>query len=174
MSLIRRARAALAGTLDAEHVLREHAGLINRIAHGVEANAALRDELRQEIALAVWQASRHFRGDSALRTYVARVAHNVAAEHVARHVRERPTDSLYDVGLPSAQQENALDAEVLQATIYRAMQRLPIALQQAVILAFEGFSQQEIAQTLGISVANAGVRVHRGRLRLRELMGMKP
>ncbi len=43
-------------------VLQDHAGLISRIAASYEADPALRDDLAQEIALALWRALPSWRG----------------------------------------------------------------------------------------------------------------
>lgn len=53
-------------------LLHEHAGLLSRIAASYEANAALRDDLLQDTALALWKALPKWRGDAALKTFVAR------------------------------------------------------------------------------------------------------
>jgi RNA polymerase sigma-70 factor (ECF subfamily) len=51
-----------------------------------------------------------------------------------------------------------------------AVRSLPLALRQTVTLALEGFSQQEIAETLGISANNAGVRLNRARNALKTML----
>lgn len=158
---------------DPEAVLRAHAGLIDRVAHAAEANPALREELRQEIALAVWTAVRRFRGECPLRSFVARIAHNLAAAHATRHLQRRGRELPQEEWLEQIAQEGEQEAELLQAALYAAMRRLPLALRQALSLAFEGFSQAEIAELQGISIVNAGVRVHRARQLLRQEMGMQ-
>ena len=51
-------------------------GLISRIALSYEADPALRRELVQDILLAIWVALPAWRGDAALRTFVASIAQN--------------------------------------------------------------------------------------------------
>ena len=43
-----------------------------------------RDDLAQEVMIAVLQALPRFRGESQLRTYVLRIAHNVSVRHLSR------------------------------------------------------------------------------------------
>jgi len=48
---------------------------------------------------------------------------------------------------------------------------LPLTLRQAVTLALEGFSQQEIADALGITTNNVAVRLNRARTMLSLVLG---
>src|SRR5688572_51114 len=72
---------------DIEAVLREHGPMLARIAGSYESERARRDDLLQEITVAVWRALPSWRGDASLRTFAARVAHNRAIDHLAREKR---------------------------------------------------------------------------------------
>ena len=52
----------------------EHGPLISRIAMSYEADPALREDLTQQIFLAVWQALPSYRADASLKTFIARIA----------------------------------------------------------------------------------------------------
>ena len=47
-----------------------HGAELARCCHGYERDAALRQELQQELHLALWQSLSTFRGDCSLRTWV--------------------------------------------------------------------------------------------------------
>ena len=85
---------------DFSQVLREHAALLGRVAATYEANFHKRQELLQEITLAVWQALDKFKGDSSIKTYVLRVAHNKAITHVAYHAKQPRNDSYCEMESP--------------------------------------------------------------------------
>ena len=53
--------------------------------------------------------------------------------------------------------------------LVQALATLPLNLRQVQMLQLEGFDYQEIAQMLGISQENVGVRLHRARERLKAL-----
>src|SRR5262245_22117094 len=74
-----------------ERIVAEHGPLISRIAMSYEADPALREDLTQQIFLAVWQALPTFRADASLKTFIARIAQNRAISFVARQVRQPPT-----------------------------------------------------------------------------------
>ncbi|HEX3457642.1 MAG TPA: sigma factor, partial [Candidatus Baltobacteraceae bacterium] len=61
--------------------------MIKRIALSYERQAHLVEELVQDVYLAIWRALPSFRGDSSLRTFVARIATNRAVTHVARALK---------------------------------------------------------------------------------------
>jgi RNA polymerase sigma-70 factor (ECF subfamily) len=61
-------------------------------------------------------------------------------------------------------------ASAERGSLLAAVQRLPLAYRQAVVLMLEDFSPAEIAVLLGLSANVVGVRLNRARGLLRELM----
>lgn len=149
-------------------LLEEHAGLLSRIAASYEADPSLRDDLLQDIALALWRALPGWRGEASLRTFLARVAHNRGATHVIGQRRlprgEPPDEELVD-GAARPDQRAGLRQDHLR--LQQAVRGLPVGLRQAVTLALEGFSHAEIAQALGIQVNAVAVRLNRARASLK-------
>src|SRR5262245_48488384 len=82
-----------------------HGAALQRLARATEANAERRRDLLQDMHVALWRSLAAFDGRCALSTWVYRVAHNVAASHVARERRaNRPFVMLEEIEhLPSAQ-----------------------------------------------------------------------
>lgn len=152
-------------------VVREHGPLIRRIARSYEANRALVDEMVQEILLALWEALPRFRGDSELRTFIVKVAHNRAITHVARESR-RPRSVELDEGLldPATRPDQAAEHDQARSRLERAVARLPLGQRLVVTLALEGFPPEEIATVLGINVSAASVRLHRAKTALQQLL----
>lgn len=152
-------------------ILDEHSGLVSRIVSTFEANAAARDDLRQEVILALWRSAPSWRGDCTLRTFVARVTHNVCVSHVRRAVREPRRSELSDT-LPSDREgpEDSVARADLSRRLAAAVATLPTGLREVATLTLEGFSTQEIAQTLGINEGAVSTRATRARAALREAM----
>lgn len=153
-------------------LLREHAGLLSRIAASYEADPALRDDLLQDMSLALWRALPAWRGEAPLRAFVARVAHNRGATHVLGQMR-RPAGGELDDQVPEPRDgpEGHAENEQRRMRLQAAVRVLPLALRQAVTLAFEGFSHAEIADTLGVTVGSVSVRLHRAKAALKALLG---
>ena len=70
-----------------EEAVTTHGAALNRLARGYEADADRRRDLLQLIHIAIWQSLSSFNGRCSLRTWVYRVAHNVAATHILRSRR---------------------------------------------------------------------------------------
>src|SRR5581483_1978112 len=60
---------------------------MERLARAYEAEPGRRDDLVQEIHLALWRSFRGFDGRCSLRTWIYRVAHNTATSYVIRQKR---------------------------------------------------------------------------------------
>ena len=155
-----------------DDVVREHGPMIARIAASHEARSHLAEELVQEIWFAVWRALPTFRGDSSLRSFVARIAGNRAATHAAKAVRVPKSDEV-DEALPTPgdDPETAAVASDRQARLLAAVRELPLVSRQAVTLTLEGFGPGEIAAALGISANAVSIRLSRAKDQLRNLMG---
>lgn len=155
---------------DIESVLREHGPMLARIAGSYEAEPARRQDLLQEISLALWKALASWRGDASLRTFAARVAHNRAIDHLARH--RRVEDEL-DEQHPDPVADPLRHAEVQQRRdgLLSAVQQLPLGQRQVVVLALEGFSQREIGEALALEENTVTQRLSRARRQLRAWLG---
>lgn len=152
-------------------ILREHGPALSRLAAGYEAEAHEREDLVQEIALAVWRALPLFRGECSERTFVFRIAHNRGLAH--RWRRRRRFTALDDAGAvedPGPDPESQAIARQGRERLAAAVRQLPEAYRTVVILTLEGLSNREAADVLGISENNVAVRLTRARQRLRDLL----
>ncbi len=155
----------------------EHEKLLRHIITGFEAKPAIQDELFQEIALNIWRALPKFRNDSAVKTFVARIAHNILATHVAKAVRtikadqdltDVPQEAEQDLKQPTPFQ--SLDQKQRQQRLAQAIRQLKLDQQQVITLALEGMSYQEIAEVLAITTNLVGVRLQRAKAALTQLL----
>jgi RNA polymerase sigma factor (sigma-70 family) len=157
-----------------DRVLREHAPALSRLAFGYERVEGAREELVQEIALAIWQALPGFRGDCSERTFVYRIAHNQGLTHVfRRHPASSALDELppqLEPVDPRPQPEQQLEVSSQRQRLRSAIQRLPLVYRQVVMLTLEELSHAEIAEVLGISENNVGVRLNRARKALKQTL----
>ena len=154
-----------------DRALDEHGGLIDRIVATFERDRTGREDLRQEVALALWRAAPSWREDCSLRTFVARVTHNVCVSHVRRATRE-PRRADLDTEMPTDAErpdEAALRAD-LGRRLARAVEDLPPALRDVALLMLEGFTPREIADTLGVNEGAVATRATRAKAALRARM----
>lgn len=156
-------------------LLKANLPALGRLAGSYAGSTGERDDLLQDIALALWQALPRFRGECSERTFLFRIAHNRCINHIARR---RPMESLQAMELDPADDTRPLDQALVQAQdsarLLGAVQRLPLIQRQVIVLALEDMDYQEIASVLGISETNVGVRLNRARTALKKLMGERP
>ena len=137
---------------------RQFAPAIARLARTVERDADKARDLEQEIHCALWTSLARFRGDCSLKTWVYRVAHNVAADHVAKAVRGPARVPLEEIEeLPEAEAAERLVLERIAALV----RRLPALDAQVIVLWLEGERARDIAAITGLSEGAVNVRVHR-------------
>ncbi len=140
-------------------------------------------DLTQETFLRAYQAIGKFRGDADLKTWLYRIAINQARNRW-RWWRRRRRDATVSLDAPMGEGEQTIaarleDAEARdpeQETLAReresqlraALQSLRSAYREAVILRdVEGFTYEEIAETLQLNIGTVKSRLARGRLELR-------
>ena len=145
------------------------------LALRLTANEEDARDVVQEAYLRAWKGIRRFRGDAQFSTWMYRITANTAYTVVKRRRRNR-AETLDDVDEPAelrveARPEEAAESAELLDDIAAALRELAPKLRAIVILKdVYGLSNEEIAGELGISVAAAKVRLHRGRKKLRDLL----
>ena len=146
--------------------------MLRRIAAAYEVDTALREELDQEILLAIWRALPAWRGEASVRTFAARIAHNRAVDHVAKQVG-RPRAAALDEALPSLAPSplETLERRDTRDRLMAAVRRLPLPLRQVTIQTLEGFTPAEIAEVLGVNANTVSIRLTRAKAALKAEMG---
>jgi RNA polymerase sigma factor (sigma-70 family) len=158
-----------------DQIVREQDVMIKRIASSYEVQTHLVEELVQEIYIAIWRALPSFRGDSSLQTFVARIATNRGATHVAHALRFPPYLGLSeDIPAPDDNPESQVIALDRATRLTSAVRSLPLTYRQTASLTLEGLTPTEIADILGITTNAVAIRMSRARVLLQEIMGENP
>jgi RNA polymerase sigma-70 factor (ECF subfamily) len=166
-----------------ERLVAEHSGDVYALLYRLTTDPEEARDLTQETFLRAFQSIDRFRGDSTLKTWIYRIAINQARNRWRWWRRRKrdvtvsldATDEHRDTPLaatlasdnsPSPEQETL--AHEREAQLRDALQGLRRSYREAVILRdVEGFSYEEIARTLQISIGTVKSRISRGRLELR-------
>lgn len=137
--------------------LSEYQGVLFRVvrAYAVELND--QDDLFQEVCAQLWQSVDRFRGDSAETTWIYRVALYTA---MAWSKRERRTKAQalngYEPVLKPGDEEDDR-----MAWLYEQIRQLDPVDRSITLMMLDGIAYRQIAETLGISESNVGVKIHR-------------
>jgi RNA polymerase sigma-70 factor (ECF subfamily) len=176
--------APAAEKLTPEVVFRDYAPRIYNLARRMLGNDADAEDVTQDVLLQVVRKLDTFRGDAQISTWLHRVTVNAALAHrEKRATRQRreaadPAEELLETAAPEtavrrwsvAPDEPVLAAEQ-QEVIERAINELPEPFRDVYLLAdVEGLPNADIGEMLGLSVAAVKSRLHRARMRMRDLL----
>ena len=150
------------------HSLRQHRGILFKVAGLYTDREEDRRDLEQEIIYQLWRAYPGFRADSAFSTWMYRVALNTALGRFrARQPKLSFTGQLPDRPAPG-------DASSQSELLLAAIRRLPRADRAVIALYLEDLSLAEIGDILGITANHAGVKLHRAKRKLKILVNPQP
>ena len=160
-------RAARGDTKAFERLYLAHAARIHTLARRIVGSDLAEDGV-QEVFIHAWENLGKFRGESLFATWLHRLAVNVLLRYaeVARRITARIAPALIDeLHSPVRDQAATMDIDA-------ALARLGSGLREVVVLHdMEGYTHDEIADALAISISASKMRLHRGRTLLRELIG---
>ncbi|HET9732022.1 MAG TPA: sigma-70 family RNA polymerase sigma factor [Acidimicrobiales bacterium] len=132
------------------------------------------DDLVQETLLRVRRGLPGYRPGS-MEGWLTRIATNAFIDSTRRRARRPQTPLTVDhdaLGPAAPGADHAYEATRLSGDVQRALAALPVEYRLPVVLCdVAGRSYEEIAQTLHVPVGTVRSRIHRGRARLRELLG---
>ena len=153
--------------IDVGAVYNRYAKDVYRFALYLSGNRAQAEDIASETFARAWVARDQIRVGT-VKAYLLMIARNLYRDGQRRDWRARQLD----LGMPDPgpdPETTAGDRDALRRVL-DALAQLPEADRAALLLsAQEGLSSEEIAATLGLSVAAVKVKIHRARLRLNEL-----
>lgn len=162
--------------LDAQYdqILEREGAALRRVASSYEADPGRREDLFQEICLAIWQALPRFRSESSERTFVFRIAHNRGLTHRSRRASSRTLAANLEDASDLADPRPSPEVEVREGqrreSLRAAVLALSLEYRQVITMTLEGLNPKEIAEVLGITENNAAVRLSRARRALRQVL----
>lgn len=142
-----------------------HQGIVFKVCVLYGADAAERQDLRQDILMQLWRSYPSFREGSQFSTWMYRVALNTALL-ARRKQRSRPQRGPWPKHDPitNTAPDTGLDVERL----HQCIRRLPKLDRALILLYLEQYRHQEIAELTGLGRDAVGVRIVRIKKRLRE------
>ena len=144
----------------------EYGEALARMVCAYEADPELRRELSQEIHLALWRSLAKFNGRCSLRTWIYRVAHNVATSHVIRQARGKSVGTfltLEEAEVQAGREDVEHSAHRAQALsrLFALIQQLDLLDRQVIMAYLEGLDAESIAEITGLSATNVWSKIHR-------------
>ena len=154
-------------------------GYLTRLVGELEA-----EDAAQEVFVKIDRSLESFRGDSSLSTWIYRIATNTAMDHLRRPSSKRSSLATEDKDFSSEEDAGPVDNKPLLDTllirkdmndcIRGVVESLPADYSTVLVLSeFEGLTNSEIAEVIGISLDTAKIRLHRARTKLRKALELK-
>ena len=138
---------------------------LDRLVRAYEADPDKRRDLSQEVQLAVWRSLEKFEARCSLRTWIYRVAHNTASNHIVRQRRAGISKlvTLEEVEAspdPTDHQRN-VEEHIARERLLALIHRLRPMDRQVMLLYLEDMDAESIGEITGISAGNVRVLIHR-------------
>jgi RNA polymerase sigma-70 factor, ECF subfamily len=176
LDLVKRAQQ---GDADAfASLFHAHKAKVYSVCLRMTNNTAEAEDLTQDAFLQVFRKLATFRGDSALSTWLYRIAVNTVLMHFRKKaLRQVSLDEPYNQDAKVVRREygsrdDRLTGCVDRIALARAIKELPDGYRTIFLLhEVEGYEHQEIAELLDCSVGNSKSQLHKAKLRIRELLG---
>lgn len=158
-------------------IFRSNQAKIYSLCLRMTCNPAEADDLTQDSFLQVFRKLGAFRGESALSTWIYRVAVNTILMHFRKNkvrllsLQEPVAGENTPPRLEPGRIDERLGNTVERIALTRAMEELPQGYRQILLLhEVTGYDHREIAGLLGCSIGNSKSQLHRAKARMRDLL----
>jgi len=148
-----------------EEAAAEYGPALERLAHAYEAEPETRRDLLQEIHIAVWRSFASFDGRCSRRTWIYRIAHNVATSHV---IKQRRAKGQGLIGLEEMETlpdtrsgHETADRNQDLARLMEFIQRLKPLDRQVILSYLEGLDAASIGEITGLSARYVSTKIYR-------------
>jgi len=140
--------------------LDKHKALIFTIVRAYGNTPMDQDDLFQEITIQVWRSIPSFRHESAVTTWIYRIALNTAISWSIKERKYKKTTGTFD-NMPDVLSLPPKPVDEQLTWLYKAIHALDEIDRSLALLLLDGFSYKEMAAIAGISVSNVGVKINR-------------
>jgi RNA polymerase sigma-70 factor, ECF subfamily len=154
--------------------LGEHGAAVMKVARAYTLASDDCQDLAQEILLQAWRSLPQFEGKASPSTWFYRVALQTAMnwhrKDQPRRARQQPLVEVQVVATEGANSAEQIRQRETVEQLYSAIHQLPKADAALMLLYLDELSYREMAEVLGISESNVGVKLNRAKKALTALM----
>lgn len=154
--------------------LDEHASSVMKVARAYTLTSEECQDLAQEILLQAWRSLPKFEGRASAATWFYRVALHTAMnwhrKDKSRRSKQQPLLEVQALAPEGANGAVQVQQRETVERLYGAIHQLPKTDAALVLLYLDELSYREMAEVLGISESNVGVKLNRAKKTLGELM----
>ncbi len=158
---------------DFDTVVREHAEALKAYLQRMVRNETDADDLLQETLIKIARGLPGFEGRSTVKSWCFRIAHRNALDHFRRADNARGIVEFDEEKLPANEldEDGPIVIDEMNSCVRDVIDSLPPTYRTAIILHdLQKLTAQECADAMDCTRANAKIRIHRARKRLREAL----
>jgi RNA polymerase sigma-70 factor (ECF subfamily) len=149
-----------------QELYQQHARDVYRFALYLSRNRAEAEDITSETFIRAWNSRERIR-QGTVKSYLLAIARNCFLQGLRHESRYEALDEALADPAPSPDMVAEHRAEL--ARVLQLLQQLPELDRSALLMySLEGLSYQEIAQSLGLSLAAVKTKIHRARIKLAE------
>jgi RNA polymerase sigma-70 factor (ECF subfamily) len=151
-------------------LVKRHKEKVRNIIYITMNNSALVDDIAQDVFITVYRNLKHFRFESQFTTWLYRVTVNRCKDYL-RKINVRKIFFPIEEGSEISEYSTPVENNDISRIVMDAISKLPVKLRMPLILKdIEGFSYQEISETLKCEMGTVKSRIFRGREKLKEIL----
>lgn len=163
-----------------EQLIAQYEKKVYNLAFRLTGNHEDASDVAQEAFIRVYNSLPEFRGDSSFATWLYRIVNNVGMDELRKRKRQRATSLDDTVTVEDGEMtrqladsaggpEQALERVETQRAVQESINSLDEEYRMVVVMCdLQGYSYNEIAETLGINLGTVKSRLHRARQALKE------
>ena len=161
--------------IDPDRLVKDHKNLVYHLIARFVPEMSVREEVFQDVFLNVFRNLPGFKGESKLSTWIASVAVHTCYTHVRKIIRDRKNTSLDqwmeeegETSRPDHPADGRPERREARLMLEEGLDRLPPKFKAPIqLFYFEGFSYEDIAESLNVPIGTVKSHLYRGLKRLR-------
>lgn len=153
-----------------EQFITPYKGIILKVCRAYTNSENDLEDYYQEVCLQIWRSRERFAQQSELSTWIYRLTLNVCLTLLKKDKNRRSRFASDDLRSVSCVEVSPVSANTDLSRLYDAIRQLAEIDRAIILLYLEKRSHKEIAQIINTNPNNVGVRVHRIKQRIKEIM----
>lgn len=145
-------------------IVEENKKLIYKVSHMYCDSTIDKKDLFQEIVVNIWKAYPNFRGNSRVSTWIYRISINTAIFWIRDYIKNKNYIEYTDV-IPHMIEDSSFDE--IYDKLYYAISNLSKLDKAIILMQLDGFSYDEISETIGLTKTNVATKINRIKLKLK-------
>jgi len=151
-------------------LVKRHKEKVRNIIYITMNNSALVDDIAQDVFITVYRNLKHFRYESQFTTWLYRITVNRCKDYL-RKMNVRKIFFPIEEGAEVSEYSSPVENNDVSRIVMDAISKIPVKLRMPLILKdIEGFSYQEISESLNCEMGTVKSRIFRGRENLKEIL----